>query len=314
MFHRRRRNDDPWLAGAVVAVVALGGTSAKADPLPSAVAAVIDAAAATGKAATLKTVVQMVKQAYPASAAEIDAQVVASKAKAEKARQETLAHQSPFGGFSGEGQLGVSNSTGGSKTITITGGAKITKESLHWMNTLTLNATYKRENHEVTDEKYFAGLESRYKLIGTRYYIVGNLSWDRDPFSGYTNRSAAAIGLGAVLVKTRNLSLSLDAGPAVRSIDYIAVPGVPAYTVTNPAARMGAAFSWTIWPGTTLTDTLTGYVGSGDKTITSITALSSRIVGALSARLSFQFDYDSLLPPGYDDVDTETRVTLVFAF
>jgi putative salt-induced outer membrane protein len=313
MCRRRRRNDPPWLAGVIVAVVTLFGTSAEADPLPSGVLEVIDAAAASGKEATLKTVVQMVKKAYPASTAEIDAQVVASKAKANEAKQERLAHQGPFGGISGEGQLGVSNSTGGSKTITVTGGGKITKESLHWMNTLTLNATYKKENSVLTDEKYFAGFESRYKLSGNRY-IVGTLSWDRDPFSGYTNRSAASIGLGAVLIKTRDLSFSVDAGPAARSIDYLAAHGQPAHTDTNAVARLGAAFSWTIWPGTTFTDNLTGYVGSGDKTLTSITALTSRIVGALSARLSFQFDYDSLLPPGYDDVDTETRVTLVFAF
>jgi putative salt-induced outer membrane protein len=313
MFRRRRRNEFPWRLAALVAASTLCGTSAGAEPLPASVAAVIDAAAATGKAATLKTVVQMVKKAYPASVAEIDAQVAVSEAKAEQARKERLAQQGLFGGFSGEGQLGLSNSTGGSKTLTLTGGAKLTKESLNWKTTLTLDATYKTENKIVTDEKYFAGLESRYKLSGNRY-VVGVLSWDRDPFSGYTSRSAASLGLGAVLIKTKDLSLSLDAGPAVRSIDYLATHDTPAYTATNAMGRIGAAFSWTVWPGTTFTDSLTGYIGSGNKTVTSITALTSRIAGALSARLSFQLDYDSLLPPGYDDVDTESRVTLVFAF
>ena len=314
MFRRRRhRNDVPWRVAAIVAVLALSGTSAAADPLPPSVAAVIDAAAASGKAATLKTVVQMVKKAYPASAAEIDAQVAALQAKADKARQEKLAHQGLFGGFSGEGQLGLSNSTGGSNTLTVTGGGKITKESLNWKNTLTLDATYKKENGVLTDEKYFAGFESRYKLSGNRY-VVGTLSWDRDPFSGYTNRSAVSFGLGAVLIKTRNLTLSLDAGPAARSIDYIATHETPARTETDAVARIGAAFSWTIWPGTTFTDNLTGYAGSGDKTLTSITAFTTKVAGALSARMSFQLDYDTLLPPGYDDINTETRVTLVFEF
>jgi putative salt-induced outer membrane protein len=314
MFRRRRhRNDVPWRRAAIVGALALWGTSALADPLPPSVAAVIDAAAATGKAATLKTVVQMVKKAYPASAAEIDAQVAALQAKAEKARQEKLAHQGLFGGISGEGQLGFSNSTGGSNTLNVTGGAKITKESLHWKNTLTLDATYKKESGILTDEKYVAGIESRYKLSGNRY-LVGILYWDRDPFSGYTNRSAAAIGLGAVLIKSRDLTLSLDASTAARSIDYIATHETPAHVQTDAMARIGAAFSWTIWPGTTFTDNLTSYIGSGDKTVTSITAFTTKIAGALSARMSFQLDYDSLLPPGYDDINTETRVTLVFAF
>ena len=297
----------------IVAAVALTGTPSQAEPLPPSVAAVIDAAAATGNSATLKTVADTVKKTYPASAAEIDAQVAALKAKAEKARVEKLASQGLLQGISGEGQLGLSNSTGGSKTLTVTGGLKLSKESLHWKNTITLDATYKEEDSVLSDEKFFAGYEGRYKLSGNRY-IFGILSWDRDPFSGYSNRGAAGIGLGAVVIKQQYLTLSLDVGPAVRRIDYLATPESPATSRTDATGRATAAFSWTIWPGTTFSQSVVGYFGSGDKTLTSLTAFTTKIRGALSARLSFQLDYDSLLPPGYDDVDTETRVTLVYGF
>ncbi len=244
--------------------LAVCGAPASAEPLPPSLIAVIDAAAATGKPDTLKTVVDLIKKTNPDSIAEIDAQVAASKSKAEKARLEKLAHQGFLEGIKGEGQIGFNNSTGKSKTVSLTAGLKLSKETLHWKNSLTLNVDYERENGVTSEERYFAGYEGRYKIT-RRQYTYSTVSWERDPFSGFNARFAASVGLGYKLIDRPNLSLSFDAGPAARRIAYIATPEEPAYTRNEAAGRAGVAFSWTIIPKVVLTETTTAYFGSGDE-------------------------------------------------
>jgi putative salt-induced outer membrane protein len=308
-----------WHAAIMVGLASLAGglalcpSSAHAEPLPPSLVAIIDAAAATGKPETLKTVVDLIKKTNPDSAAEIDAQVTVSRAKAEKTRLEKLAKQGPFEGIKGEGQMGFSNSTGESKTVSLTAGLKLTKESLHWKNTLALLVDYERENGVDSEERFFAGYEGRYKVT-KRQYIQMTLSWERDPFAGFSGRAAGSLGLGYMLIDRPNLSLSLDAGPAVRRIAYVAAPDTPAYSTNEAAGRVGSAFNWKITPRTVFSETIAGFFGNGDDSLTSVTALTTKLGGAISGRISYQLDYDSLLPPGYTDFETLGRLTLVYGF
>ena len=211
---KRRLKHATGLAGlaGVAGILAPCALPCHAEPLPPSVAAVIDAAAATGKPETLKTVADLIKKTNPASVAEIDAQIAALKAKAEKARLEKLAKQGFFEGIKGEGQVGFSNSTGQTKTVSLALGLKVSNESLHWKNTLTLKADYERENKVTSEERYFAGYEGRYKFT-PRQFALTTVSWERDPFAGFSARVAGSIGLGYMLIDRPNLSLSLDAGP-----------------------------------------------------------------------------------------------------
>ncbi len=297
----------------LILTLALCAPMVEAEPLPPSVAAVIDAAAATGKPETLKTVVDLIKKTNPNSVAEIDAQVAALKAKAEKVRLAKMANQGLLEGIKGEGQIGFSNSTDESKTINLALGLKVTKESLHWKNSLTLKADFERENGVTSEEQYLVGYENRYKL-SSRQYILTSLNWERDPFEGFSSRLGASIGLGYNLINTPTLSFSLDAGPAVRRIAYVAVPSAAAYTTNEAAGRLGASFSWTIVPKTTLTETVTGFIGNGDKSMISIIAITTKLGGALSGRVSYEVDYDSLRPVGYADIATLGRLTLVYGF
>jgi putative salt-induced outer membrane protein len=245
--------------------------------------------------------------------AEIDALVATLKTEAQKARAEKLASQSLWRAITGEGQIGGNMSTGSSNTANLTLGLKLSAETLRWKQTLAFTADYEKENGVLSQEDYSAGYEVRYKFT-SRTYALGTLVWDRDPFDGYSDRGAASIGLGYKLIDRPNISFSLDIGPAVRSVAYVATPDEPAFDRTEAAARAGAAFSWTIIPKTVLTETLATYVQSADKNFNSTTAITTKLAGALSARLSFQVQYDSLLPPGYDSIDTTTRLTMVYGF
>ena len=286
---------------------------AQADPLPPAVAAMIDAAAASGDPATLKTVADLARKTNPASLAEIDAQVARLSAKAEAARVDKLSHEKLLEGIKGEGQIGVSNTTGNSRTTDVAVAVNVSKETLHWKNKISLAADFQKANGVTSDEKYLALYEGNYKFT-PRFYALGVLGWDRDTFSGYSSRYGASLGLGYKLLDKSNLGLTFEAGPAVRRTDYLSVAGAPAYEVTSVAGQLASVFTWTIVPNTVFSETASAFITSGDNTINSETAITTKLVGALSARLSFLLQYNSAPPPPLESTDTTTRLTLVYGF
>ena len=101
-------------------------TPAFAEPIPSAVEAMIDAAASPEERAV---VAGIAKKTNPASAAEIDAKLSAINAAAAKAREEKLASQGFLDGWSGQGEAGGFISTGNTRNRGVAVGVSLTKES-----------------------------------------------------------------------------------------------------------------------------------------------------------------------------------------
>ena len=150
--------------------------------------------------------------------------------------------------------------------------------------------------------------------LSPRLYGLGALNWDRDPFDGYTSRGSLSVGLGYMLVNRPNLTWSLDAGPAVRRIDYVATANVPATNQTAAALSATSALSWNIAPKTILSEDVLCFAQQNYTTFITVTSLSVGLVGGLSARFSFKLQHDTRLPPGFDHTDTLSRATLVYGF
>jgi putative salt-induced outer membrane protein len=252
--------------------------------------------------------VDLAKKTNPASASEIDAHVAALAAAAEQARIEKLKHESFWQGFSGEGQFGFSASTGTSSTTNIAAGLSLTKATLHWTHTLTLSADYDKSNGILSQEKYFAGYEGHYNFT-PRFYAVLQGSWDRDTFAGYTSREGGSLGLGYKIINTPAILLSLEAGPGVRNTTYVLH-----YSQTSFAGRVAGTFSWKLTPTTIFSEVASAYLDNTDDTLNSTTAITTKLVGALSARASFAVQHDTQPPVGYDKTGTITRLTLVYGF
>jgi putative salt-induced outer membrane protein len=287
--------------------------AAHADPVPSAVGAMIDAAAATGDPAQLKTVADVAKKTNPGSAKEIDAQVAALTAKAEKERVEKLSHLKPQEGWKGQVQLGFASSTGTSSTTSFSAGAKVVKDTVNWHNEINLTADYQKDNGALTKERYFAGYEANYH-ISPRFYALGTVSWDRDTFAGYSNRFSESVGLGYQVIARPTLTLGLEGGPGFRYTEYVASQGLPGYDQSRFGARLAAKLGWTIRPNLLFTEDLTSFIQSGDNTLASNTAITAKLVGSLSARAAFLVQYESEPPAGISNTSTATRLTLVYGF
>jgi putative salt-induced outer membrane protein len=182
-----------------------------------------------------------------------------------------------------------------------------------------VRADYQQSGGRTSREKFFAAYEPRYD-IDDGVFAYGLAQYDRDPFQGYTARYALSGGVGAKLVDTSALDLSLKAGPALR-----VTRGTDGVSDTRLAGLLGLDLDWRITDRLTLTQdtnavTETGgvaavvLVDSRSTTVNLITGLEAKVSDRLSTRFSYAVDYNSNPPAGRVDTDTISRFSLVYGF
>ena len=298
-----------WRTPPVFALLfATAPIAAHADPIPQPVEAMIRAAFESGDAASFASTVNLAKKTNPGSTAEIDALAAQLHADADRIHHEKLTHEGFFEGWTGQGLAGLSNATGNTRNTGIALGLSFARDGIDWRHSFNATVDYARDNGIEDKDHYFAGWESDYKF-SERFYALGLASWESDRFSGFDSRLSESVGLGYFLIKSPDMQLSVQAGPALRQTDYI-VGGTQ-----NSFAGMAAAnYQWTILPSLIFSENATFYGESRDSTLTSNTALTAKLIGALSAQASFFVQYESNPPLGLENTDTTSRLALVYSF
>lgn len=286
--------------------VGLGAGAAQAEPIPQAVAAMIEAAAANPD--QLKVVADIARRTNPASAAEIDARVAAIEAERTRQREAQLANQTFLQGWSGQGEAGGFVSTGNTQNRGAAVGVNLSKESLRFKHALRGIVDYQEDRGITSRERYFAGYEGNWKF-NRRGFLVLALSWEQDRFTGFTSRFTEALGIGYRLVDTPSLSIAVDGGPALRQTRF-----VNGLNENALALRLALNGKWVITPRLTLTQTASYYADNVNSSLLALTQLTAKLNGRLSARLSFQVNNEANPPPGRLSNDTVTRATLVYNF
>jgi putative salt-induced outer membrane protein len=281
-------------------------TGAQAAPIPDAVAAMIDAAA--GDADQLKVVADIARKTNPQSVAEIDAKLAGIEKAQAAAREEKLASQGFFEGWSGSGEAGGFVSSGNTDTQGIAIGVNVAKETRKWKHALRGFVDYQRQDDVTTRERYFAGYEGNYNIT-PNLYALATLSWERDPFSGFNRRFAQSLGLGYKIINNDSVKLSVEGGPALRQTRFTNGIDDNAF-----AARAAGNFEWQINEGLQFTQSGLLFYDSFNTSTQAISALTAKLSGALSARASFQFNSESNPPAGRENTDTVSRVTIVYSF
>jgi len=280
--------------------------------IPPTVEAMIRAAAQSGDEAELKAVVKAAKATNPAAAAEIealaDAELARMRTAAAAKREAELKSRGFFDGWTGAGEAGLSLSGGNTKESSGVVGLKLNKEGLQVRHKVAALADYLRTNGETTREKFMASYGLDYKF-SDRFYVYGQGMWERDRFGGYSRRFTESLGLGYTAIDRDNMSLYLEAGPSLRQTRYVGGD-----SDSQLAGRANLAYRWTIRDGLVFSQDAGALMGSGGSTITSDTALTTRLFGAVSARVSFNVEHETNPPAGLKKTDYATRLTGVYEF
>ena len=279
-----------------------------AAPIPDPIVRIITEAANTGNAATLQSTADLAKKTNPGSIAEIDMLVARLQSDAAAAKLARASEQGFFQGWSGEGEIGASLTTGSSRNTTIAAGIKLAKEGVDWRHRIAGLANYQRSDGNTTADRYLASYEANYKF-SERLYALGLLQWEQDKFAGFSRRFTESPGVGYSLVKTPEFVWDLSGGPAWRQTRFITHR-----SESDLSARLATQFLWNISPTVVFSEDGGVYLGGSDNTYYSTTALTSKILGDISARVSFNIISESKPPPGIENTNTISRLTLVYSF
>lgn len=279
--------------------------------LPPPVKAMIDTAIASGNDADIQTIAKLAKATNPDDIAEIDAILASYNAEKTRKAELALAEQTDpgfFNDWSGQGEAGAFRSSGNSSNTGVSGSLKLAREAEKWRLKLDALADYQRTNGVTTREQYRVSVEPNYKF-GDRLYAYGLAQYERDRFQGFSARYTLSGGLGYTVIANEKISLNVKAGPALRRTAFTG-----GGSDSQLAALAGLDFSWQISNGLKLTEAATATVQSGNTSLTSTTALDTRLLGAFSARFSYTVEHETNPPIGRIKTDTLSRATLVYDF
>ena len=281
---------------------------AQAAPLAEAVAKMIRAAVESGDPSAANTVVRLAKASNPQSVAEIDALYATLKAGADYRRRVRLRRQRFAQGWKGKGEFGATNSTGNVYSAGVSGGVSLVRDGLRWKQSFTASVDYLRHNGVEERDRYFAGHQANFKF-DDRLYALGLMSWEGNRAQGFRSRLIASLGIGYSLIDRPGMSLSLEASPALRETDYLAAGNDSSF-----AMRVAGNYHWSVTPKLTLSEDDSFFRDGGNQTLTSESALTMKLIDALSARLSYRLQRESKPLPLATNTDATSRVSLVYTF
>lgn len=291
-----------------VVVLALVPAIAQAAPVPRPIADMLRNAVESGDMAAANAVVRLGKQSNPASGAEIDALFSRLKARADVTRRMKLRRQRFAQGWKSRIEFGATNTTGTVASTGVTGNVSLVKDGLRWKNASTASVDYMRYNGAETRNRYFVGHQSNYKF-NDRLYALGLASWEGNRAQGFRSRAVASAGFGYSVINAPRMTLSVEASPALRDTDYGG-----AGRGSKFAIRVASNYQWTVTPKITLSEDGAFFREGRDQTLTSESALTVKLVEALSARLSYRLQREAKSVPLARNTDTTSRISLVYAF
>lgn len=285
------------------------------EPIPAPVQAMIEDAFANGTDAEIEAVVKYARRAFPTQVGVLDtrlAERTAARQAAEQARQaaerERLLAAGPFDNWTGRGEVGASRSSGNVDNLGIYASLNLAREGVDWRHAVRASVEIQETNGVRTQERLLFAYEPRYK-VSDRLSTYGLIQAERDPLLGYDARYSASVGLGYALVKERRLTVDVQGGPALR---YAELTDNGSQLDVSGRAALDARLQ--LRPGVTLTQNATAFLDSQSNTFTSATGLETQLIGALTARVSYNIQHESDPAIGRVATDTQSRVTFVYAF
>lgn len=276
--------------------------------VPAPIRAMLDAAFRSDNDGEVSAIVKYARNADPASGDLVLEAANKWRADRARARQVAIAEAGPFELWSGRAELGGHLTTGNSETIGATAVLDVQREGLRWRHKLRLQGDYQESLDVVNREHLLAAYEPNFKIDSIRY-IYGAAQYETDRFLGYDDRYSLSAGYGYRAVRSPRVTLDLELGPAFRSTSF--TDGVDQSSL---AVRGKVDFAWKLTPSLTLTQGASAYLETFNSTVASNTAINARLIGPLSARLSYTVQYESEPPAGRKTTDTTSRAALVYSF
>lgn len=160
----------------------------------------------------------------------------------------------------------------------------------------------------VSAERYLLSGKADYKMSDLDY-VFGLVQLQKDRFSGFEYEHVVSAGYGRKVIKEADMELDIEIGPGVR---FFKVDG--GESDEEALLRLAGKYWWAITDHSKFTQDLTIEIGEDLTTTTSVTGLQASVSDSLAMKLTFTVKNKNEVPAGVEKTDTETALTLVYAF
>lgn len=220
-------------------------------------------------------------------------------------------------GLSGEVNIGGSIATGNTDTTRVDAEIKARFKAGRLEDNYRLIGEFSDDNGTTTAQRILGSVESRYDMRES-LFIFGYLEYDDDKFSGFKYEVEAAFGAGYKVIDDDNMRLLVQAGPGYRYSKF-STPVPPALPLADSSeneflVRGSADFEYDITDTVSMTNVFIVTWDSSRTKLENTTALTSKLIGDLSTRLSVNVRYNTDPPLLTRKTDTLSKVSLVYRF
>lgn len=221
-----------------------------------------------------------------------------------------LCGPSAFGAtWKGEGELGISMTTGNTNNENIAAKLSFSWEVERWRHALLLQALKTETDDTTTAEWYVAEEKSEFKIT-ERSYAFGVLRYDHDEFSTFEYQTSASVGLGHIFLDRTKHELDLSAGIGARR-QKVRDTGE---TTDDAVLRLQGIYTRDVTNALHFKQAALVETGQENTYFESETAFRIKLNEWLSGKLSYTIKRNSEVTPGNAHTDTFTLVSLVYGF
>lgn len=231
-------------------------------------------------------------------------------------------HAETKDGWSGEGSLSAGVTTGNTETTDLGLGVDVARKMNVWTVGLQASADYGETDGAETKNRIFLG-SNLDRQINDRLFGFGELSYERDEFSGFESRAFIGGGLGYELIAGEATQWTVRGGPGFKIdelepvLDMTTIPATvitPGTTEESIGATARSNFAHQFNDAVAFTNDTNVLYADTSTQIGNIAALTASLTNTLSARISFEVRHDTDPVMGFEDTDTISRVSLVYGF
>lgn len=209
-------------------------------------------------------------------------------------------------------EVGFNFTSGNTKTQSMKTRFDFSQKLESWDTFYVWDALRKKDKDEQTANKWLFSAKGNYKLEQKNTFLFVTGTREQDKFSSYNNYNTIAVGYGRRLHESESLTIDADIGPGYAFYEYNNDE-----TDNSAIVNLSGVLNWHVSENADFSQKLLVVQELSDEKNTKTrleSALSASINGSLRMKLGLTVINNTEAQPGRKKTDTETSVTLVYAF
>lgn len=220
--------------------------------------------------------------------------------------------------FTMDGEFGLIVTSGNTETTSVVAGINATQELEKWTNVYLVEALFKsqkttnedgQESDDTVEQRVFASAQGNYQLANPNHRLFVFGSYEDDRFGNFKYQGTLAAGWNHLVWEDDKSSFDYSIGPG-----YSFAEDLEGNDVSEAIIRAALNYNWNVSETARFSQTFSTEYGSDNIKSRAESALTASLAGGLSLKLSVQFNHNSDVAPGFENLDTQVAATLVYSF